>query len=221
MDWERIKPWEYLISNVAREYARKFEMVDQPDIKQALYEWFLTHPNKLDTWEAIGAKDAKNLIYRSLRNQALDYCQLWKAKSGGYDVSDLFYYTPEMVEALLPSAILGIDNEVVPKLNLAKTSKPSVSAESGNLVTMLAEISNGYKFVSDEDKAILHLRFVLSYDYPDITKAMQLNTDEAARQRVRRAVRRLINRIGGYKPFRDEDEVSPDEGSITSEETQD
>ena len=221
MDWERIKPWEYLIANVAREYSRKYDMVDIQDIKQSLYEWFLTHPNKLSVWEAIGPKDAKNLIYRSLRNQALDYCQLWKAKSGGYEVDDLFYYTPEMVETLLPSAILGIDSDVVPKLSLGKTSRPSVSAESGNLITMLAEISRGYKFVSEEDRAVLHLRFVLSYDYPDIAKLMELNTDDAARQRVRRAVKRLINKIGGYKPFRDEDEVSSDEGSSASEEPQD
>ena len=219
MDWVRIEPWEYIVNGVAREYSKKFDMVDISDIRQTLYEWFLKHPNKLDAWEAIGPKDAKNLIYRSLRNEALDYCQYWKAKGGGYEVDDLFYYTPEMVEALLPSAILGIDADVVPKLSLGKTSKPSVSAESGNLITMLAEISNGYKFVSEEDRNILHLRFILAYDYPDITKAMKLNTDDAARQRVRRAVKRLINKIGGYKPFRDEDDAPPGERSETPEGT--
>ena len=103
MDWERIKRWDYVVDAVATEYSRKFDMVETSDLRQALYQWFLEHPNKLDEWEAIGEKDAKNLIYRSLRNEALDYCQRWKAKSVGYDVGDLFYYAPDVVEAILPA----------------------------------------------------------------------------------------------------------------------
>ena len=61
MDWERIEPWEYIAVSVAAEYHKKYDMVELEDIKQSLYEWFLEHPNKLDEWESIGPKDAKNL----------------------------------------------------------------------------------------------------------------------------------------------------------------
>ena len=84
IEWERIQNWQYVVDAVGSEYSRKFPTIDIEDIRQSLYQWFVEHPNKLDTWEAIGEKDAKNLIYRSLRNQALDYCNHWKAKSGGY-----------------------------------------------------------------------------------------------------------------------------------------
>jgi hypothetical protein len=106
MDWSRIERWEYVVTAVASEYSRKFTICEYEDIKQALYQWFAEHPNKLDTWEAIGEKDAKNLIYRSLRNEALDYCQRWKAKTVGYDVSDLYYYEPGLVEVLLPTVLM-------------------------------------------------------------------------------------------------------------------
>jgi hypothetical protein len=76
IEWERIKRWDYVVDTVATEYHRKFQDLEYDDIKQSLYQWFVEHPNKLDIWEAIGDKDAKNLIYRSLRNQALDYCCL-------------------------------------------------------------------------------------------------------------------------------------------------
>ncbi len=89
IEWERIERWQYIVDSVSTEYHTKFN-IDTADIRQSLYQWFVEHPNKLDTWEAIGEKDAKNLIYRSLRNQALDYCQKWKAKSIGYDTGDLF-----------------------------------------------------------------------------------------------------------------------------------
>ena len=103
MNWERIQPWQYVVDAVALEYSRKFDMVEIEDLRQSLYQWFMEHPNKLKEWESIGEKDAKNLIYRSLRNDALDYCQRWKAKSIGYETSDIFYYDAAMVEALLPT----------------------------------------------------------------------------------------------------------------------
>ena len=79
MNWEEVKKWEYVVDSVALEYHKKFDMVEIPDLRQALWLWFAEHPNKLKEWEAIGERDAKNLIYRSLRNQAIDYCQRWKA----------------------------------------------------------------------------------------------------------------------------------------------
>jgi len=87
MEWSKIKPWEYIVDAVASEYHKKFPMVELKDIKQSLYQWFFEHPNKLEEWGKIGEKDIKNLIYRSLRNHALDYCQEWKANTSGYETS--------------------------------------------------------------------------------------------------------------------------------------
>ena len=67
LEWQRIERWDYIVVAVASEYHRKYDMVELEDIKQSLYKWFLEHPNKLNEWEAIGEKDAKNLIYRCLR----------------------------------------------------------------------------------------------------------------------------------------------------------
>ena len=152
--WERIEPWDYVVTSVASEYHRKYDMVELEDIRQSLYEWFLEHPKKLDEWEAIGHKDAKNLIYRSLRNQALDYCQTWKAKSIGYEVSDLFYYEPEMVEALLPAVLQG-NLTVMPVLNLGNPGRPSAPSEGGNMMAMMVEIDSAYHKLSQEDKTVL------------------------------------------------------------------
>jgi hypothetical protein len=107
MNWERIEKWEYIASHVADEYHKKYSMVERDDIKQSLYEWFVSHPRKLTEWEKLGNRSAQNLLYRSLRNQALDYCQLWKSKSIGYELSDLYYYEADVIEALLPAILRG------------------------------------------------------------------------------------------------------------------
>ena len=207
MDWNSIEKWDYIVTAVASDYHRKFSMVEREDIKQSLYQWFAEHPNKLKDWEAIGEKDAKNLIYRSLRNQALDYCQRWKAKSLGYDLSDLHYYDSEIIEALLPPVLRG-EYGVTHKLNLGFTGKPSAPAEGGNLTIMMLEIDSGYWKLNKEDRNIISLRFAENLDFGEMANILELGTDSAARMRLKRSISRLINKIGGYKPFRDID--SPD-----------
>lgn len=213
MDWDRIERWDYIVAAVAAEYHKRFSLCEIEDIKQSLYQWFTEHPNKLDTWEAIGEKDAKNLIYRSLRNQALDYCQRWKAKSVGYDVSDLYYYEPELVEALLPSVLMG-NFHVAPKLNLGRIGRPSAPAEGGNVQVMLLEVDSAYWKLSKEDRKILFYRHAESMDFKEIANYLSLGTEDAARMRHKRAIKRLINKLGGRKPYLDTDLDKPnsDEG---------
>jgi DNA-directed RNA polymerase specialized sigma24 family protein len=209
MNWERIQPWEYVVTAVASEYAKKFPICEYEDIKQALYQWFAEHPNKLDTWEAIGEKDAKNLIYRSLRNEALDYCQRWKAKSVGYDVSDLYYYEPAMVEVLLPTVLMG-NFHIAPKLNLSGGGRPSAPSEGGNVQVMLLEVDSAYWKLSKEDRKILFFRHAESMDFKEIANYLSLGSEDAARMRHKRAVQRLVNKLGGRKPYIDEDLDKPD-----------
>jgi DNA-directed RNA polymerase specialized sigma24 family protein len=204
VDWERIKKWDYIVVAVSAEYHKKYDMVELDDIKQSLYQWFVEHPNKLNEWESIGEKDAKNLIYRSLRNDALDYCQRWKAKSLGYEISDIFFYEPDIVEALLPSVLRG-EFSVSHKLNLSGPSKPPAPAEGGNMMVMMLEIDKAYRKLNTEDRTVLFYRYAESMDYGDIATEMKLGSEDAVRMRHNRAVKKLITRIGGFRPWLDRD----------------
>ena len=179
-------------------------MVELEDIKQSLYKWFLEHPNKLNEWEAIGEKDAKNLIYRCLRNDALDYCLEWKAKSVGYETSDVFFYESDIIEALLPSVLRG-EFGVSHKLNLVGPSKPPAPAEGGNMMVMMIEIDKAYRKLSTEDRTVLFYRYAESMDYNDIATEMKLGSEDAARMRHNRAIKKLIVRVGGFRPWLDKD----------------
>ena len=207
MNWERIQPWEYIVAHVADEYHKKFTMVDREDIRQSLYEWFVSHPRKLTEWEGLGKKSAQNLLYRSLRNQALDYCQQWKAKSIGYELSDLYFYEPAVVEALLPSILRG-DVTEAPVLNLGMPGKPSAPAEGGNMMAMMAEIRAAYLKLSTEDRHILYHKYANSLTNAAIAEELALPSDDAARMRHNRAIKRLITRLGGFRSFLDKDETT-------------
>lgn len=217
LGWERIEPWDYIVDSVALEYFKMFKIIDMQDIRQSLYEWFLEHPKKLDEWEAIGEKDAKNLIYRSLRNQALDYCQRWKAKSLGYDISDLYYYEPEVVEALL-TPVLRSEIGVTHRLNLGRTGRPSAPAEGGNLQAMMVEIDYIYWKLSKDDRKILFYRHAESLDFREIANLMMLGSDDAARMRHKRAIKRLVRKLGGFKPYQDYDLPDKEEETVVEED---
>lgn len=204
LEWKRIEKWDYIVVAVASEYHRKYDMVELEDIKQSLYQWFLEHPNKLNEWEKIGEKDAKNLIYRCLRNDALDYCLEWKANSTGYETSDVFFYETDIIEALLPSVLRG-EFGVSHKLNLVGPSKPPAPAEGGNMMVMMIEIDKAYRKLSTEDRTVLFYRYAESMDYGDVATEMGLGSDDAARMRHNRAVKKLITRIGGFRPWSDKD----------------
>ena len=222
MNWERIEPWDYIVSHVADEYHKKFSMVDREDIRQSLYEWFVLHPLKLTEWEAFSKKSTQNLLYRSLRNQALDYCQLWKAKTLGYEMSDVFFYDAAVVEAILPAVLRG-DVTETPKLNLGMPGKPSAPAEGGNLMAMMAEIKGAFIKLGDEDKNILYQKHANSLTYGAIAEELALPSDDAARMRHKRAIKRLITRLGGFRPWLDMDvvqEVGQDEPNESKDEDQ-
>jgi DNA-directed RNA polymerase specialized sigma24 family protein len=205
VNWERIEKWDYIAIAVSSEYHKKFGMVELEDIKQALYQWFVEHPNKLNEWEAIGEKDAKNLIYRSLRNRALDYCQRWKAKSVGYEYSDSYYYKPELVEALLPTVLRGGLKLGSKQPNLGFTGRPSAPAEGGDLLVLILEIDSAFWKLSKEDKRLLFLRHAESFDFKEIANSLELFSEDTARMRHKRAIKRLVNKLGGYKPYVDRD----------------
>jgi RNA polymerase sigma factor (sigma-70 family) len=217
MNWEQIEPWDYVVVAVASEYHKKYNMIELEDIKQSLYEWFVSHPKKLSEWVQQGEKDTKNLLYRSLRNQALDYCQLWRSKSIGYEVSDLFYYDPDVIEALLPAVIRGDLNDA-PKLNLGMPGRPPAPSEGGNMMAMMVDIKSAFDSLNAEDKSILYLKYVDSMSYGAIAEELKIPSDDASRMRHNRAIKKLITRLGGYRPFLDKENESDKEGGDYEED---
>jgi hypothetical protein len=109
-----------------------------------------------------------------------------------------------MVEALLPSVLRGEIN-TTQKLDLAGGGRPSAPSEGGNLMAMMIEIDAGFWKLHKEDRKLLFLRYAESMDFGDISQEMQLASEDTARMRNKRAIRKLINKIGGFKPYRDND----------------
>jgi hypothetical protein len=93
------------------------------------------------------------------------------------------------------------------KLNLVGPSKPPAPAEGGNMMVMMIEIDKAYRKLSTEDRTVLFYRYAESMDYGDVATEMNLGSEDAARMRHNRAIKKLIVRVGGFRPWSDEDSV--------------
>ncbi len=118
--------------------------------------------------------------------------------------AEFSYKYGNMVEALLPSVIRG-EMSITQKLNLAGGGRPSAPSEGGNLMAMMIEIDAGYWKLPKDDRKLLFLRYAETMDFGDIASEMELGSEDTARMRHKRAIRKLINKIGGFKPYRDDD----------------
>jgi hypothetical protein len=121
------------------------------------------------------------------------------------------------VEALLP-AVLRSEYGNTHKLNLGRPGRPSAPNEGGNLQVMMLEIDSAYWKLSKEDRKILFFRHAESMDYKEIANFLSLGSEDAARMRGNRAIKRLVNKLGGFKPYNDVDTTVTTE-TEASEET--
>jgi hypothetical protein len=203
-----------LVSTLASEYYRKYPVTEAEDIRQVLWVWFLTHPVKYTEWSKLPAKDKERLIARSLRNAALKYCEQEKARKVGYDISDLYYYDPSVIEAFLPS-IIGNTYEIPSKikdLNF-KFGKSGEVTDGNNWLVLRSDIEKAFNRLTEAKQNILRIKFsVENYEWSDLGKELDTSAD-GARMKVNRAIASLIKILGGWRTYSEPDVIeSKEEG---------
>lgn len=215
---EHIEEYSGLVSYIANEYSKRYRMLDVNDIKQEIWLWFLTHPNKVKYWkETHSEKDRNKLINRSLRNAAQKYCTKEKAKTIGYEVSDLFYYEPAIIEEFLPYVLT--DSYFIPVGINDINYKPdrSVVSEGNTWLAVRADISTAYEALDERHQNVLRLRFgSISTTLEDVGNELNISAD-AARKRVDRAMKALIDELGGPRPYVDNDHRKPADAQKSQE----
>ena len=207
-----------LVPSVARTIHRRYKThVEFDDIKQELMAWAMTRvvDHTEDLMEPIEERRRHNeqRIAWQMRRVAERYARKEKASKSGYQTNDEAYYESATLGQLLPFVIASIiDGTVLEQaqemINDGQPKGSSSPAEGGNLTIMMLEIDSGYWKLNKEDRNIISLRFAENLDFGEIANILELGTDSAARMRLKRAITRLINKIGGYKPYRDVDTTS-------------
>jgi len=203
-----VDEYNLLVSTLAMEYSRKYSIIETADIRQILWMWFVTHPNKYIEWSKLPPKDKEKLIAKSLRNAALKYCEQEKARKFGYDMVDLYYYDSSVVEAFLPS-ILADSYEIPTKikdLNF-QFGKSGEVTDGNNWLVLRSDIEKAFNQLTEAKQNILRLRFTTdNSEWSELAKELNTSAD-GARKRVERAVNSLIRNLGGWRTYNDTDNL--------------
>ena len=203
-----VQEYDLLVSSLAQEYSRKYSIVETADIKQILWMWFVTHPNKYTEWSKLPPKDKEKLIAKSLRNAALKYCEQEKARKFGYDMVDLYYYDPSVIEAFLPSILANIYEipSKIQDLNF-KFGKSGEVTDGNNWLVLRSDIEKAFNKLAEAKQNILRLKFsVENCEWTELGKELNTSPD-GARMRVTRAINSLIRILGGWRSFNDTDNL--------------
>lgn len=207
-----VDEYELLVSTLASEYYRKYPVTETEDIRQVLWVWFLTHPVKYTEWSKLPPKDKERLIARSLRNAALKYCEQEKARKIGYDISDLYYYDPTVIEAFLPS-IIGNTYEIPSKikdLNF-KFGKSGEVTDGNNWLVLRSDIEKAFNRLAEAKQNILRIKFSAeNYEWSDLGKELDTSAD-GARMKVNRALSSLVKILGGWRTYNEPDVIESKE----------
>ena len=207
-----VDEYNLLVSTLAMEYSRKYSIIETADIRQILWMWFVTHPNKYTEWSKLPPKDKEKLIAKSLRNAALKYCEQEKARKFGYDMVDLYYYDSSVVEAFLPS-ILADSYEIPTKikdLNF-QFGKSGEVTDGNNWLVLRSDIEKAFNQLTEAKQNILRLRFTTdNSEWSELAKELNTSAD-GARKRVERAVNSLIRNLGGWRTYNDTDNLDAKE----------
>jgi RNA polymerase sigma factor (sigma-70 family) len=199
-----IEDYEGVVASIAYEFSRKYRMVDIDDLRQELWVWFLSHPNKVKHWHEVhDKKQSVKLIARSLRNSAKDYCQKEKARAVGYRVEDNYYYDKNMLESLLPAVLTG--NREAPELNdLSVINTKKMASEGNNWPAICSDIEKAMSKLNKEQRDMIVLRYASGFELTVIASELSI-TQDAVRMRINRALKNMLNFLGGNYPRKEKD----------------
>ena len=204
-----VQEYESMVRQIASEYHRKYPMVEKADLEQEIWLWFVQHPRKMDEWTTNHeSKDSDKLIARSLRNASHDYCIKEKARVEGYAPDDVFFYKKEFIKMMIP-AVLSDDWQKVENsmANMGRTMK--APSESGDFMAYAADIKKAFEELEEKEQNLVFLFYGEDVDSKTLHEMVnnERPTARATAMAANRSLNKMVRKLGGFAPQKDNDYV--------------
>ena len=199
---EQDKVWE-TIYGVARQVTTRTNrihrgLVSTDDMYQHLSLWALEHWHKVEQWQA--EESLKYKLRKTFFNEAQKYVAKERSRHARVPVTDSFYYTLEVLHELLRDVWSHegwTDTPDMANEFVTHSSKPS---EGGNRLALLSDVQAGLDRLNDTDRDLLRMRYSNGgMEFGALAESLGAS-EEAVRKRVKRALVRLQDRLGGEAP---------------------
>ena len=199
-----VATYKDMVRRISSETARRFPMIDKNDISQECWLWFAEHPNKLKAWEdQLDRKEMDKIVARSLRNNATSYCVKEKAKQGGYQVEDLFFYSKDMIKNLLPTVLSPDWRRVQGDFS---GSNMKLVSETGDYMAYAIDIRKAYEQLTEEEQQLVYFFYAQDLKGEELVQiSTERPTASAAMMAANHAVSKMVKFLGGNKPHLEEE----------------
>lgn len=173
-------------------------LVTQDDLFQHSVMWALEHWHKIEEWNDQESLQFK--LRKTFNNEGQRYAAKERARRGRTALSDNFYYTPDVLNQLLRDVWNyegWLDTPDMSSEFVQKTTKPS---EGNNRLAMFADLAQAIASLNVGDRQLLRLRYQNGgVEFDELSKMFE-TSEEAIRKRVKRAIIKLQDRLGGEAP---------------------
>ncbi len=195
--WETIYAVARQVSSRSNRMHRN--LVSTDDLYQHMSLWALEHWHKVEEWQAEDSLRYK--LRKTFYNEAQKYVAKERARYSRSPMSDTFYYTHEVLHELLPDVwthVGWIDKQDMSDEYVSRSAKPS---EGGNRMALLSDVAHALQRLNKADQALLRLRYADGgMELSPLAETYE-TTEEAMRKRVKRALTKLQDRLGGETPI--------------------
>jgi RNA polymerase sigma factor (sigma-70 family) len=194
--------WETIYS-VAKQIASRSGrihrgLVTTDDMYQHLSLWALEHWHKIEQWE--NEDSLKYKLRKTFFNEAQKYVAKERQRYSRSPMSDTFYYSHEVLHELLRDVWTHEGWSDTPDLSNEFVSKSSKPSEGGNRMALLSDVMAGLEKLSEADRELLKMRYHEGgMELGAMAESYNI-TEEAMRKRVKRALTKLQDRLGGEQP---------------------
>lgn len=217
---------------IAGEVWRRWPTLDPDDIAQEICLYILSTPAVLDEWhdymegsfdDADQERHASNRMRQIARRAGARYCRREIAQQVGYRPEDEAFYGIAQLRALVEHVYkVGITERPEVGREESVTKIQSDPAAGGNWLVSLLDVERGLGRLAARHRNVLKFRFADMGDYSSTELAAMLDnlavapgkrmrierllgtTDAQIRMRVRRALGKLQEKLGGPSPYRDD-----------------
>jgi RNA polymerase sigma factor (sigma-70 family) len=173
-------------------------LVTTDDMYQHLSLWALEHWHKIEQWQQ--EDSLKYKLRKTFFNEAQKYVAKERQRYSRSPMSDTFYYSHEVLHELLRDVWTHEGWSDTPDLSNEFISKSSKPAEGGNRMALLSDVMAGLEKLSEADRDLLKMRYHEGGMELGAMAESYSITEEAMRKRVKRALTKLQDRLGGEQP---------------------
>jgi RNA polymerase sigma factor (sigma-70 family) len=173
-------------------------LISEDDLYQHSVMWALEHWHKIEEWN-----DEESLSYKlrkTFTNEGQRLCTKERLRKTGSSYSDNFFYTSELLHQLLRDVWNyegWLDTPDMASEFVSKSSKPS---EGNNRMAMFSDLTQAIARLNEADRELLRQRYANGGIEFNVLAEMYKVSEDAIRKRVKRALIKLQDRLGGEPP---------------------